>query len=558
MNDGVGMLAVAEGALTQLETLTLRLQELSSQAASGTFSLTQRGALQKEADQLVDEYNRIAATTSFNGIIVLDPAKGITNLSFGSGTNNSLDVTVGNLFSQNAIATGGTGSVISGLAGPAEIAVGDINGDSILDLVATNYSAGAGTTFSAVIGNGDGTFRAPANYTVPTAGPYGIQLVDINGDNTLDVITSQPLTLSFSVALGNGDGTFRASSNMSAGGGFNFDIADMNGDGKEDFIYSSAGLDTFAVQLGNGDGTFRQPTAFYASGDQPLQTSARDFNNDGIMDVAVVSQLSDAVLIHFGNGNGTFRAGQTYAAGDGVSRMQIKDLNRDGYLDLVASAAIEGTVNILIANADGSFKARTSYTANSLTSGVELGDFDNDGYWDIFSVGASGFGSFRSGNGDGTFKAQSVTFGIALGAAGAVVADFNNDGVDDYGAAAAAGSSVNVVIASTQKLPTMAKLNILRQEDALDSLDIAKSALIRITNELGSVGANLSRINAATANLQQTILNYQSSSDRILSADVAETSAGLLKFQIIQQTASAVLAQANQQPALALNLLRDV
>jgi flagellin len=86
----------------------------------------------------------------------------------------------------------------------------------------------------------------------------------------------------------------------------------------------------------------------------------------------------------------------------------------------------------------------------------------------------------------------------------------------------------------------------------MDSLD---TALEELLSSRAQIGANQSRVNTALSNLQQSREQYLQARSRILDADMAYESAELVKRQILQQSAAAVLSQANQQPALALSLL---
>ena len=67
--DGVGMIQTAEGAMAETHNILGRLRELAVQAASDTLNATDRANLQTEANQLVSEIDRIAASTQFNGKI---------------------------------------------------------------------------------------------------------------------------------------------------------------------------------------------------------------------------------------------------------------------------------------------------------------------------------------------------------------------------------------------------------------------------------------------------------------------------------------------------------
>ncbi len=66
--DAVGLIQTAEGALTEVHSMLQRLTTLASQSANGTYNSIARGNLQAEADQLLEEIDRIANYTDFNGI----------------------------------------------------------------------------------------------------------------------------------------------------------------------------------------------------------------------------------------------------------------------------------------------------------------------------------------------------------------------------------------------------------------------------------------------------------------------------------------------------------
>ena len=71
-NDGVSLLNVTEGALNESSSILIRLRELASQASTGTVGSTERQTIQLEFSALRSEIDRIAATTEFNGIKLVD------------------------------------------------------------------------------------------------------------------------------------------------------------------------------------------------------------------------------------------------------------------------------------------------------------------------------------------------------------------------------------------------------------------------------------------------------------------------------------------------------
>lgn len=89
-NDGISMIQVAEGGLTEVSNIMTRLRELSVQAASDTVGEVERSFSDKEYQNLVQEVTRIAESTQFNGKSLLN-GEG-EQLDWQVGTNNNAEV----------------------------------------------------------------------------------------------------------------------------------------------------------------------------------------------------------------------------------------------------------------------------------------------------------------------------------------------------------------------------------------------------------------------------------------------------------------------------------
>ena len=91
--------------------------------------------------------------------------------------------------------------------GPDGIAAADLNHDGNIDLAVANNNFEAPSTVSILIGNGDGTFKPAVNYAVG-AGPAGLAIADLNGDGNEDIAVANVGDGTASVLLGKGNGTF--------------------------------------------------------------------------------------------------------------------------------------------------------------------------------------------------------------------------------------------------------------------------------------------------------------------------------------------------------------
>jgi flagellin len=101
-----------------------------------------------------------------------------------------------------------------------------------------------------------------------------------------------------------------------------------------------------------------------------------------------------------------------------------------------------------------------------------------------------------------------------------------------------------------------ASTTIAGQAAARSALDGVKAAISSLTIERGILGAIESRLQVTVNNLQIARENFAAAESQIRDVDVASEAANLTRLNILQQAGAAILAQANQQPALALSLLK--
>jgi FG-GAP-like repeat len=252
-----------------------------------------------------------------------------------------------------------------------------------LDLaVANNF----GDSVSILLGNGDGTFD-PANNFPTGNSPYAIAIGDFNGDGVLDLVTANESSNSNSVSilLGNGDGTFGPANNFPRGGTTPRFVAvgDFNGDNVLDLAVANTGSHDLGILLGNGDGTFG-PANNFQTGEESFPTfvAVGDFNDDDVLDLVTVydnlgETNSNSVTILLGNDDGTFNSGKYFRVGTSPMAVAVEDFNGDSVLDLaVANSGSAGSVSILLGNGDGTFGQVTSFEVGNRTFSVAVGEFN--------------------------------------------------------------------------------------------------------------------------------------------------------------------------------------
>ena len=153
--------------------------------------------------------------------------------------------------------------------------------------------------------------------------------------------------------------------------------------------------------------------------------------------------------------------------------------------------------------------------------------------------------------------------GVKLISSGAVLTlqvGFDSTSVSQIAFTGVRGTLNSLGLANTNESALSFSINAssieLGQSASRAALDAVNNAISSLAATRGTLGAVESRLNVAITNLTVARENFAGAESRIRDVDVAEEAAELTRLSILQQAGSAVLAQANQQPALALSLLQ--
>ena len=145
-NDGISLAQTTESVLGELSNNLQRIRELAIQSANATNSASDRAALDNEVQQRLDEIDRIASQTSFNGLKVLDGTFGTATFQVGANVGETISINLStgvrtNQIGQVATATSGTEVTTTALSGAGTIQVG---ASAAVTVAASVAGSGAG------------------------------------------------------------------------------------------------------------------------------------------------------------------------------------------------------------------------------------------------------------------------------------------------------------------------------------------------------------------------------------------------------------------------------
>jgi hypothetical protein len=294
-----------------------------------------------------------------------------------------------------------------GMHGSA-IAVGDVNGDGVLDLVVTNATPGDAADVSVLLGIKGGGFQSARNYTLGSLSNDAF-LVDMNKDGKLDLVEDG------GIALGKGDGTFGPLKPFPDGIVFgrpesylfttHLAVGDLNGDGVPDVAASYMPPDNpdFAqvwVLLNDGKGNLTGTQLNDSNGIvfEVTGVAIGKLQGGSINDIVLANNGADSngvsygdAVIFMGDGKGNFTESNDYGEiteGGGVGTVTVADFNHDGINDIGLTSLDEFVVLLgqkagSSAYGGSSVFPITSGSSTNPQSNLAVADFNGDGWPDV-------------------------------------------------------------------------------------------------------------------------------------------------------------------------------
>ncbi len=349
---------------------------------------------------------------------------------------------------------------------PVDLATGDLNGDSRLDLIVAAAGSGEVLVYlqSAAGGFGpDPDFRRTVGVS-----PSALGLFDADGDGRLDIVVTNQFSGDVSVLLNAEppgahatglatEGRFRAGTGVfsldtstgalvvrSQQGPAGLVAGPFDADAALDLIVTNSGANSFALLRGSGAGGFLNPeqAPAFLTGARPGPVVAGRFNADEHLDLAILNEASADLSVFLGDGRGGFTLpGDRLSAGNLPTGLSVHDVNGDGRLDLLVGNDF-GDLLILPGNGDGTFQP---YQRAGRSVALAVADLNGDGHDDfVFGNEARDRVTVQFSRPGQTFTQERDDGVLAPGAV--TTADLNRDGWADLMVANGGGNNVLVYL----------------------------------------------------------------------------------------------------------------
>lgn len=497
-NDGISVAQTAEGALQETTNILQRMRELAVQSANDSNTASDRASIQIEVDQLVEELDRIAETTTFNNRKILDGTASSFSFQVGANANENIEV---DLVNARANALGSQAGIVQSTGQRVTL---------------DNDASDAGT-----LGIADA-----ATQTADTSIVSGDLKVQVEGFSAVDIAATKFGGTISSIA----NTSITNTNHEDYGSGMAKSIAErINNIREMEMEDTGAGI----------DGKYLE--GVYASAKTTFKASdmvAADY--DG-------TSVAAADYTYVGAGSITNGGLEINGVDIGPVTFQVNDA--DGSLTTAINAksdvtGVEASVNengeLVLTAEDG--RDILLNTADSTATNLIFG-----------GGGHAAHGGGATTDFDADLTNLRITGNITITAGNTL--DLTGGSNDDEIGMVTEDTASTLKENNVQATGAIANADVTTKASSNSLIDSVDSALKQVDDMRAKLGAVQNRLDSTISNLQSVSENVSASRSRTLDADFAQETANLTKAQILQQAGVSMLAQANQLPQTALSLL---
>jgi flagellin len=531
-NDGISLTQTAEGSLGQISDNLQRIRELAVQSANTGNNASDRAAMNNEATQLIAEIDRVASNTTYNGIALLDGSFQGQNLQVGAGngSNDRIAISIDSAKS-SALGVGANSSYETNIYG-VEVGTAALESGA---LAINGYAVGAAASDGVSYIGDDSSAIAVASAINAISGSSGVYATAAATNTTISLAGKTSTTFGTAIAAGdvkiNGVsiGALALAANATARG-----------------VAMAA-----AINLKTGDTGVTAVAAKGAvsltstSGKLVIEAGTTGTTGHTGIGATITAITAGSTVTTYG---GTTNTGFATAIAAGGVKINGVDIGA------IASASTAGERGGQVSAAINAIASQTGVTAgfDTTTGRVFLTAADGRNIT-VASTAAAEDGITGLSSGGSAATTDTTRSVVKLTSASA-----NGITVSDIGGASdtASGLTVGTIAATETAGAGVSSLDLSTATGAQSALTTLDSAINTITDSRAAMGAYQNRLTASIANLETTSMNLSASRSRILDTDYAKETTNLAKSQIIQQAATAMLAQANQSGQSVLALLK--
>ncbi|MGI6645474.1 MAG: flagellin [Limnochordia bacterium] len=505
--DGISLIQTAEGALNEIHAILQRMRELANQAANDTNVDVDRGEIQKEINALTSEINRIGNTTEFNTQGILKGAEGVEVSPAleleGLGTD---------ILTDGTYETSGGATIAATGAEVTLTAEADTDGSSDGGVITFNLQ---GQEIKLTVRAGE-----EAADPIVTADGTEVTVKIKKGTDAEGMATAIRTALEAAIAAND---NIDADAYTIVVSGAQVTITSA-ATGAEQFINVSADATTII----NAESTFAtgKDVAYNAS------TATLSFGPVNDVDALVGKGITiNGQSVEFYNADeGVYEGRADFA----VNISAVKNEN-----DLVAAIAgqLGDKLDGVTLSAEGADLVVTATANGEAGDGIVISDG--------VDVEAVTSGKFVANLQVGSNEGQSMTIEISDMRASALGITGTGEGF----------TSDLVVTDGTSNEMQEAALDVSTHTTASKAVTMIDKAIESVSTQRSQLGAFQNRLEHTISNLGTSAENLQAAESRIRDLDMAEEIMAFTKNNILQQAATAMLAQANMAPQSVLQLL---